>query len=73
MNNPQLEEIGIQFMDMNPRIDEQVFLNDDGSYTIFINSRLNFERQMAAYYHAINHIVNDDFGKECADDIENAM
>lgn len=47
-----------------------VILNEDGSYTIFINSRLNYEQQMKAYLHAMKHIVGDDFQKEDVQHIE---
>lgn len=74
MNNPLLTEaIGVYFMDMPSRMDEHVTLNEDGSFSIFINSKLTWERQMEAYKHAIMHIMNDDFSKENADTIENDM
>ena len=74
MNNPQLTEaIGVHFLNMDTAIDEDVHLNEDGSFTIFLNSRLSCERQMLAYQHALEHIMNDDFSKDCADDIEKAM
>lgn len=58
---------------MSSKVEEQVIFNEDGSYSIFINARLNWERQMEAYKHALEHIICDDFSKECADDIEKAM
>ena len=71
MNNPALTEaIGVHFIDMTPRVEEQVVFNEDGSFSIFINARLHWERQMAAYQHAIRHIMEGDFSKECADEIE---
>lgn len=74
MNNPLLTEaIGVYFMDMDTVVDEQVIFNEDGSYSIFINSRLNWERQMIAYQHALVHIMNDDFCKPSADRVETAM
>lgn len=74
MNNPLLTEaIGVYFLDMDYLVDEQVVFNEDGSYSIFINSRLNHERQMLAYQHALTHIMNDDFSKKYADDIEKVM
>lgn len=74
MNNPLLTEaIGVYFLDMDNLIEEQVVSNEDGSYSIFINSHLNHERQMLAYQHALEHIMNDDFSKECADDIEKVI
>ena len=74
MNNPLLTEaIGVYFMDMPSHIEEQVIFNEDESYTIFINTKLNCEGQMLAYQHALRHIAEGDFFKECADTIENAM
>ncbi len=74
MNNPLLTEaIGVYFMDMDTAVDEQVIFNEDGSYSIFINSRLNWERQMIAYQHALVHIMNGDFDRQSADKIETAM
>lgn len=58
---------------MDAAIEEEVHPNEDGSFSIFINARLNWERQMAAYQHAIRHIMEDDFSKDCADEIEKAM
>ena len=58
---------------MPTRIQEQVILNEDGSFSIFINSRLNWESQMIAYQHAIKHIADMDFEKFNADEIENAL
>ena len=75
MNNPLLTEtIGVYFLNMDTAVEEEVLLNEDGSFSIFINSRLNCERQMLAYKHALQHIMNDDFRKDDdVDEIENAM
>lgn len=51
-------------------INEVVTENEDGSYTIFINSRLNYEQQMKAYLHAMKHITGDDFQKDDVQKIE---
>lgn len=61
------------FLDMDSGIEEQVVSNSDGSFTIIINSRLNQERQIAAYQHALLHISNDDLNKKDADSIGFAM
>ena len=74
MNNPLLTEtIGVYFINMDTAVSEQVVQNEDDSFSIFLNSRLSCERQMLAYQHALEHIMNDDFSKDCADDIEKAM
>lgn len=74
LNNPLLTEtIGVYFLDMDTAVEEEVHPNEDGSFTIFINARISHARQMAAYQHAIKHVMNNDFDKELADDIEKAM
>ena len=49
---------------------ETVVENEDGSYTIFIESSLDSIRQREAFLHAIKHIIGDDFYKYNVDDIE---
>lgn len=44
---------------------EMVSVNDDGSYTIIINSMLSQVEQAAAYRHAMRHISSDHFA--CGD------
>ncbi len=43
---------------------ELVTENEDGSYTILINARLSYERQLQAYEHAMKHINSNDFEKK---------
>lgn len=74
LNNSLLtEDIGVYFLNMDTAVEEQVNLNEDGSFSIFINARISSDRQMIAYQHALEHIMKNDFGKDCADNIENAM
>ena len=49
---------------------EMVVLNEDGSYTILINSKLSHESQIEAYTHAMRHINNHDFEKSNVQQIE---
>ena len=73
MSNPLLtEDIGVHFLNMDTSIEEQVVYNEDNSFSIFINARISNERQMIAYHHALKHIMNNDFSKDSADDIETA-
>jgi hypothetical protein len=44
--------------------------NKDDSYTIFIDSRLSYERQVEICEHELNHIRNRDFEKENVNEIE---
>lgn len=41
--------------------DGSVTPNDDGTFSIYLDSRTNRERQMLAYDHEIKHVVGDDF------------
>ena len=74
MNNTLLSEaFGVYYLDMDTAVEEQISFNSDGSFSIFINVKLNYERQMLAYQHAIQHIMQNDFSKADADEIEQAM
>lgn len=52
------------------KIKELVVPNDDGSYTIFIESSLSREEQQNAFLHALTHITNHDFNKFNVNHIE---
>ena len=45
---------------------EAVVPNEDGTYTIFIESTLSREQQQQKFLHAMAHIYNKDFEKECS-------
>lgn len=60
-----MEDIFVQVIDMDVMIPEQVVKNQDGSYTIFLNARYSHEYNLKSYQHAIEHINNGDFDREC--------
>lgn len=62
--------IDYQIILLDMSTNEAVTANEDGSYTIFINARLNREQQIRSYYHAMKHIVGEDFDKENVQEIE---
>lgn len=62
--------IDYQIVLLDMSTNEAVTVNEDGSYTIFINARLNREQQMKSYYHAMKHIVGEDFVKNNVQEIE---
>lgn len=45
-------------------------INEDGTYTIFINSRCSWSHQRLSCYHELYHILNNDFEKCNVDEIE---
>lgn len=54
----------------NAKVKEVVTMNDDGSYTIFIEASLSREEQKKECYHALSHIYNDDFSRNDVNQIE---
>lgn len=38
--------------------------NEDGSYTIILNSRLSYEQNVKSFKHELRHICNNDFSKD---------
>lgn len=49
---------------------EAVAENEDGTYTIFIEAALSHEEQKTKFLHAMKHILQSDFDKFNADQIE---
>ena len=62
------ETINIVLLDME--VPEQVTLNSDGSYTIFINARQSCDTQKHCLLHATNHILSRDWEKSDVEQIE---
>ena len=54
----------------NTKDKEVVTENADGTYSVFINSRIAHNQQLLAYQHAIEHIKNGDFQKSDVQQIE---
>ena len=52
------------------KVNEAVTENEDGSYTIFVNNNLCDSKRIRAIKHAIDHIVNKDFGRDDIQEIE---
>ena len=63
-------EVNTILIDMDVMIPEQVVENPDGSYSIFLNSRLTHEQHIESYAHAMRHIKNWDFEKQDVNQIE---
>lgn len=59
------------FKDFPTKIGACITPNEDGTYTIFINSRLSKYQQAKALRHELDHMFNDDFDKLDINDIEN--
>lgn len=57
-------------IDFPVSIHGRTVVNEDGSYSIFINAKLNHEMRLKAYEHEIEHIKNGDFEKNNVQNIE---
>lgn len=52
------------------KVNEVITENEDGSYTIFVNSNLCESKRLHAIRHAFKHIKGRDFGKDDVQEIE---
>lgn len=50
-------------IDFPPKVKESISKNEDGTYSIFLNSKLSREDNIKSYYHALRHILGEDFDK----------
>jgi len=65
-----LEDINVQLLNMDTMIPEHLVKNADDTYTIFLNARLSQENRLKSYWHALQHIQDEDFLKEDVQRIE---
>lgn len=54
-------EIFVHHLDFKNSVPATSTVNDDGTYSIFLNSRLNQEQQSNGYMHELKHILQLDF------------
>ena len=62
--------LNIKYLDLPCTVKAVSTKNEDDSYTVILNSKLNYEQNVSSYKHEMSHISNNDFCKECADNIE---
>lgn len=65
-------DVNVVLLDFPTKGREMVVENEDGSFTILINSKLAYSGQLAAYNHAMTHIEQGDFQKHEIQSIEAA-
>ena len=66
----QPDEIYVRIVDLHSSVPEEVVVNEDGTYSIFLNARYSYERQRESYRHACRHIERCDFEKTDVQEIE---
>ena len=57
-----MDDIYVYFVELPPKINE-IVMPCCGGYTIYIDSRLTWEKKKEMYDHALSHIKNMDFEK----------
>lgn len=62
--------INVVFIQMDTKVDEEIELNEDGSYVIFLNTKCSSDEQMDAFQHAREHIRRGDWQKHSVQQIE---
>ena len=62
--------VNIRYLNLPGRVKAVSTKNEDDSYTVVINSRLNHEQQIEGYKHELHHIVNEDHAKYDVESIE---
>lgn len=60
----------VYFMPMHGSIGGFVTPNPDGTFSVYLNSRLSRERNAKSLKHELNHIINLDFTKYDVSKIE---
>lgn len=62
-------DVNVLLADMPGTIPAYCVANSDLSFTIVLNARLNYEQQLLAYHHEMQHIENGDYDKKCSADL----
>ena len=65
--------LNVHLIDLPVKVKETVSENEDGSYSIFLNSRHTYETQMKSYMHALEHIKENDFSGDNVQDIDSKL
>lgn len=65
-----MDEIFTYPTDLPPGVHEMVTPCGDGCYTLYVNTRDTRERQMEAYWHALDHIKRNDYAGGDVQEIE---
>ena len=51
----------IRVVDLPPKVKALVAENDDGTYSLYLNSKNDKQRNILAVIHELDHIENNDF------------
>lgn len=63
-------DLNVNFLDMPTSVHGRTVPNEDGSYSVFINSRLCDSMCKEAYEHEVSHIERGDFDCDCGKGVQ---
>lgn len=64
------EDFNVVVRNMEIGIPEEINKNDDGSYTVILNARYNYEQCKDSMSHSFGHVRDNDWEKDCVQSIE---
>lgn len=65
-----MQMINVKYLELPCRVKALSTKNEDDSYTIILNSKLNIEQNKRSFLHELRHIKKNDFNKEDVNKIE---
>ena len=66
-----LYSLNVQLLALPPKIGATVTVNEDGSYTMFVNKNITYESQKKAALHELEHVKRGHFlYNKSADELE---
>ena len=54
----------VRIVDLPPQVGGMVTPNNDGTYSLYLNSKKSHDQNIESYFHEVDHIENDDFYRE---------
>jgi len=58
------EDVFVHLLNLPAKTNEIVSVNEDGTFSVFINAKLSNDGQLRAYKHALKHIKSGDFERQ---------
>ena len=59
-------DMNVVYMELPAGVNETVTPNPDGTFTVFISTRISQMKRLQAYQHALWHIQHDDFYRDAS-------
>lgn len=63
-----MEDVFVRYLELPTTVRSFVVVNNDMTYTVILNSKLNHEQNILSYQHELDHILRGDYEKKCSVD-----